>query len=178
MQDHSNSGMVAQFFPKFFGWKIFTKSLLPLRTSQKTAIITQFGLFENLFTPCGLSDDAHTFPKHVRLCGQQIGGSVCLYGRDGSPVRQTHLVHLDAYFPALSSSSYRIYHFSWKKKKKIGRLVYNWLKFQKSSNPPPARMRVKDIFTPKVSSEADALLLRTWRCRSKYLMCWTLEGLV
>ncbi len=65
----------------------------------KTAIITPFGLFEYLFMPFGLSNAAQNFQ---RMMDRTIDGheGVFAYMDDshvGSPNRQTHLLHLEAF---------------------------------------------------------------------------------
>jgi hypothetical protein len=75
----------------------------------KTAIVTQFGLFEYLFTPFRLSNAAIRF-THDGPHSQQFGGGVCLYGdsRVGSPDRQTQLIHSEAFFSALATNGLAI----------------------------------------------------------------------
>jgi hypothetical protein len=73
---------------------------------QKTAIITPFGLFEYLFTPFGLSNAAQTF-QHMMDCTGDNLEAVFAYmdhSQVGSPNRQTHLLHLEAFFSALATN--------------------------------------------------------------------------
>ncbi len=76
----------------------------------KTAIITPFGLFEYLFTPFGLSNAAQTFQRMMDHTTNGLEG-VFAYMDDlrfGSPDRQTHLHHLEAFFKALAANGLAI----------------------------------------------------------------------
>ncbi len=76
----------------------------------KTAIITPFGLFEYLFTPFGLSNAAQTFQRMIDRTRDGLE-SVFAYmddSRVGSPDRQTHLHHLEAFFTALATNGLTI----------------------------------------------------------------------
>jgi cytoskeleton-associated protein 5 len=69
-----------------------------------------FGLFEYLFMPFRLSNAAQTFQ---RMMDRTVDGleSVFAYvddSRVGSPDRQTHLLHLEAFFNALATNGLTI----------------------------------------------------------------------
>jgi cleavage and polyadenylation specificity factor subunit 1 len=68
----------------------------------KTAIITPFGLFEDLFTLLGLSNAVQTF-QHMMFCTVDNLEVVFAY-MDDSPERQTHLIQLEAFFSSLAAS--------------------------------------------------------------------------
>jgi hypothetical protein len=72
----------------------------------KTAIITPFGLFEYLFTPFGLSNAGQTFQRMVDYTTDGLEGVFAyMYNSGvGSPDRQTHLLHLKAFFKALAAN--------------------------------------------------------------------------
>jgi hypothetical protein len=76
----------------------------------KTAIIMPFGLFEYLFTQFGLSNATQTFE---RMMGRTTDGLEGVFAymddsRVGSPDRQTHLRHLEAFFTALATNGLTI----------------------------------------------------------------------
>ncbi len=65
-----------------------------------------FGLFEYLFTPFGLSNSAQTFQRMMERTTDGLEG-VFAYMDDslvGSPYRQTHLRHLEAFFTSLANN--------------------------------------------------------------------------
>ncbi len=69
-----------------------------------------FGLFEYLFTPFGLSNNAQTFQRMMDRTTDGLEG-VFAYMEDsqvGSPDRQTHLHHLEAFFTALATNGLTI----------------------------------------------------------------------
>jgi hypothetical protein len=76
----------------------------------KTAIITPFGLFEYLFKPFGLSNATQTFQ---RMMVRTVDGLECVFAYMdnscvGSPDRQTHLHHLEAFFNTLATNGLAI----------------------------------------------------------------------
>ncbi len=85
---------------------------IPVATADipKTAIITQFGLFEYLFTPFGLSNAAQTFQRMMDRTTDGLEGVFAYMddSRVGSPDRQTHLRHLEAFFSDLATSGLAI----------------------------------------------------------------------
>ncbi len=85
---------------------------IPIATEDipKTATIMPFGLFEYLFTPFGLSNAAQTFQRMMDRTTDGLEG-VFAYMDDsclGSPDRQTHLHHLEAFFKALAANGLAI----------------------------------------------------------------------
>ncbi len=69
-----------------------------------------FGLFEYLFRPFGLSNAAQTFQQMMDRTTDGLE-SVFAYMDDsrlGSPDRQTHLRHLDAFFNTLATNGLAI----------------------------------------------------------------------
>jgi hypothetical protein len=76
----------------------------------KMAIITQFGLFEYLFMLFGLSNAAQAFQRMMDHTTDSLEG-VFAYMDDscvGSPDRQTHLLHLEAFSSALATNGLTI----------------------------------------------------------------------
>jgi hypothetical protein len=76
----------------------------------KTVIITPFGWFEYLFTLSGLSNAAQTFQRMMDRTTDGFEGVFAYMddSRVGSPDRQTHLQHLEAFFTALASNGLAI----------------------------------------------------------------------
>jgi hypothetical protein len=83
---------------------------VPATDIPKTVIITPFGLFKYLFTPFGLSYAAQTF-QCMMDCSVDCLEDVFAYMDDshvGSLDRQTHLLHLEAFFNALAANGLAI----------------------------------------------------------------------
>ena len=100
MQDLSNGLHGCTIFSKIDLVKGYHQIPVAAADIPKTAIITPFGLFEYLFTPFGLSNTAQTFQQMMDHTTDSLEG-VLTYMDDspvGSPDRQTHLCHLEAFF--------------------------------------------------------------------------------
>jgi hypothetical protein len=67
-----------------------------------------FGLFEFLFTPYGLSNFMQTFQQIMDCTIDGLQGSFAYIDNScvGSPDRQTHLIHLEAFFAALAANGF------------------------------------------------------------------------
>jgi hypothetical protein len=76
------------------------------RGHPKTAIISPFGLFEYLFTPFELSNATQTFQRMMDQTTDGLEGVFAYMDESlvGSPDRQTHLRHLEAFFNALATN--------------------------------------------------------------------------
>jgi hypothetical protein len=102
MQDLSNCLHGCTIFSKID--RVKGNHQIPVATEDipKTAIITPFGLFEYLFTPFGLSNAAQTFQRMMDRTTDGLEGVFAFMddSRVGSPDRQTHLHHLEAFFKA------------------------------------------------------------------------------
>ncbi len=63
------------------------------------------GLFEHLFMPFGLSNAAQTFQRKMDHTTDSLEGVFAYMDGShvGSPDRQTHLCHLEAFFNALAT---------------------------------------------------------------------------
>jgi hypothetical protein len=87
-------------------------SPIPVVTEDipKTANITPFGLFEYLLTPFGLSNAAQTFQRMMDRTTDGLEGAFTYMddSQVGSPDRQTHLYHLEAFFTALATKGLAI----------------------------------------------------------------------
>jgi hypothetical protein len=76
----------------------------------KNVIIMPFSLFEYLFTQFGLSNTAQTFQHMMDPTIDGLEGVFAYmdYSLVGSPDRQTHLLHLEAFFNALAANGLAI----------------------------------------------------------------------
>jgi cytoskeleton-associated protein 5 len=104
MQDLSNGLHGCTVFSKIDLVKGYHQIPVATEDITKTAIITPFGLFEYLFTPFGLSTTAQTFQRMMDQTTDGLEGVFAYMdnSRVGSPDRQTHLRHLEAFFNALA----------------------------------------------------------------------------
>jgi hypothetical protein len=110
MQDLSNGLHGCTVFSKIDLVKGYHQIPVATKDIPKIAIITPFGLFEYLFTPFGLSNAAQTFQRMMDRTTDGLEG-VFAYIDDswvGSPDRQTHLRHLEAFFSALATNGLAI----------------------------------------------------------------------
>jgi hypothetical protein len=110
MQDLSNCLHGCKVFSKIDLVKGYHQIPIATEDIPKTAIITPFGLFEYLFTLFGLSNAAQTFQRMMDRTTDGLEG-VFAYMDDsgvGSPDRQTHLRHLEAFFNALATNGLAI----------------------------------------------------------------------
>jgi hypothetical protein len=110
MQDLSNGLHGCTVFSKIDLVKGFHQIPVVTKEIPKTAIIMPFGLFEYLFTPFGLSNAAQTFQRMMDRATDSLEG-VFPYMDDlgvGSPDRQTHLCHLEAFITALATNGLAI----------------------------------------------------------------------
>jgi hypothetical protein len=106
MQDLSNSLPGCTVFSKIDLVKGYHQIPVATEDIPKTAIITPFVLLEYLFTPFGLSNATQTFQRMMDQTTYDLEG-VFAYMDDswvGSPDRQTHLCHLEAFFSALATN--------------------------------------------------------------------------
>jgi hypothetical protein len=110
MQDLSNGLHGCTIFSKIDLVKGYHKIPVATEDIPKTAIITAFGLFEYLFTPFGLSNTPQTFQRMMDRTTDGLEGVFAYMddSRVGSPVRQTHLHHLEAFFKALAANGLTI----------------------------------------------------------------------
>jgi hypothetical protein len=110
MQDLSNGLHGCTVFSKIDLVKGYHQIPIVIDDIPKTAIITPFGLFEYLFTPFGLSNAAQTFQRMMDRTTDGLEGVFAYMddSRVGSPGRQTHLRHLEAFFNALVTNGLAI----------------------------------------------------------------------
>jgi hypothetical protein len=110
MQDLSNGLHGCTVFSKIDLVKGYHQIPVAVDDIPKTAIITPFGLFEYLFTPFGLSNAAQTFQRMMDRTTDGLEGVFAYMddSRVGSPDRQTHLRHLEAFFSALATNGLAI----------------------------------------------------------------------
>jgi hypothetical protein len=110
MQDLSNGLHNCTIFSKIDLVKGYHQIPVTTEDIPKTAIITPFGLFEYLFTPFGLSNAAQTFQRMMDRTTDGLEGVFAYMddSRVGSPDRQTHLHHLEAFFKALATNGLAI----------------------------------------------------------------------
>ncbi len=105
MQDLSNGLHGSTMFSKIDLVKGYHQIPVVTKDIPKTAIIRPFGLFEYLFTLFGLSNAAQT---SQRMMDRTTDGlELFAYmddSRVGSPDRQTHFCHLEAFFSALATN--------------------------------------------------------------------------
>jgi hypothetical protein len=105
MQDLSNGLHGCNVFSKIDLVKGYHQIPVAATDIPKTAIITSFSLFEYLFMPFELSNAAQTFQRMMDRTTDGLEG-VFAYMDDscvGSPDRQTHLLHLEAFFNVLAT---------------------------------------------------------------------------
>jgi hypothetical protein len=102
--------IVVQCFQKSILSRVITTSPSRLTTFQKLQLLPPFGLFEYLFTPFGLSNAAQTYQRTVDRTTDGLEGVFAYMddSRVGSPDRQTHLRHLEAFFNALATNGLAI----------------------------------------------------------------------
>jgi cytoskeleton-associated protein 5 len=110
MQDLSNSLHDCKVFSKINLVKGYHQIPVATQDFPKTAIITPFGLFEYLYTPFELSNAAQTFQRMMDRTTDGLEGVFAYMdnSRVGSPNRQTHLRHLEAFFSALATNGLAI----------------------------------------------------------------------
>jgi hypothetical protein len=106
MQDLSNGLHGCTVFSKIDLVKGYHQIPVVTKDIPKTAIIRPFGLFEYLFTPFGLSNAAKTSQRMMDRTTDGLEGLFAYMddSRVGSPDRQTHFQHLEAFFSALATN--------------------------------------------------------------------------
>ncbi len=110
MQDLSNGLHGCTIFSKIDLVKGYHQIPVVVEDIPKTAIIMSFDLFEYLFTPFGLSNATQTFQCMMDHMVDNLE-AVFAYTNDsrvGTPDRQTHLIHLEAFFSALAANGLAI----------------------------------------------------------------------
>jgi hypothetical protein len=110
IQDLSNGLHGCNVFSKVDLVKGYHQIPVAAADIPKTAIIRSFGLFEYLFTPFGLSNAAQTFQRMMDCTTDGLEGVFAYmdHSRVGSPDRQTHLLHSEAFFNALATNGLAI----------------------------------------------------------------------
>ncbi len=103
--------MVVQFSTKLISSRVITQYPLLLRISQKLQLLPPSACLNTyLFTPFGLSNAAQTFQRMMDRTTDGLEGVFAYMddSRVGSPDRQTHLRHLEAFFSALAANGLAI----------------------------------------------------------------------
>jgi hypothetical protein len=110
MQDLYNGLHDCNVFSKIDLVKDYHQIPVAATDISKTAIIMPFGLFEYLFTPFGLSNPAQTFQRVTDRMTDGLEGVFANMDRSrvGSLDRQTHLLHVEAFFNALATNGLSI----------------------------------------------------------------------
>jgi hypothetical protein len=110
MQDLSNDLHGCTVFSKIDLVKGYHQIPVATEDIPKTANITPFGLFEYFFTLFGVSNVAQTFQQMMDRATDGLEGVFAYMddSRVGSPDRQTHLRHLEAFFTALAANGLAI----------------------------------------------------------------------
>jgi hypothetical protein len=105
IQDLSNGLQGCTIFSKIDLVKGYHPIPVVTEDMPKTASITPLGLFEYLLTPFGLSNAAKTFQRMMDCTTDGLEGVFAYMddSRVGSPDRQTHLHHLEAFFKTLAA---------------------------------------------------------------------------
>jgi hypothetical protein len=111
LKDLSNGWNGCIFFSKINLVKDYHQIPVAAADIPKMAIIMQFALFEYLCMPFGLSNTAQTFQRMMDLTTDGLEGvfSYMDDSRVGSPDRQTHLLHLEAFLNALATHGLTFY---------------------------------------------------------------------
>jgi hypothetical protein len=110
MQDLANSLHGCTIFSKIYLVKGYPQIPIAAENIPKTAIITPFGLFEYLFTSFGMSNAAQMFQ---RMMDHTVNNLKALFAymddsRGSSLDRQTHIIHLEAFFSTLAANDLAI----------------------------------------------------------------------
>ncbi len=134
MEDLSNGLHSCTVFSKINLVKGYHQVPVATENIPKTAIITPFGLFEYLFTPFGRSSAAQIFQ---RMMYRTIDGFEGVFAymddsRVGSPDRQTHLRHLEAFFTVTNGLAINL------EKCVLQHLLFKFLdiQFRRKERPP------------------------------------------
>jgi hypothetical protein len=102
--------MVVQFSQKLILSRVITKYPLLSTTSQKPLLLPPSVCSSTFSTPFGLSNAAQTFQRMMERTTDGLEGVFAYMddSRVGSPDRQTHLRHLEAFFNALATNGLAI----------------------------------------------------------------------